>query len=147
MTVPSSRSKAFAPFDVVVVPFPYADRLAEKRRPAVVVNAPALHILETMRRIGRLAGLAAGEYKPSIVLPPEAGAWFRQNYPGFDQPFIFLNVSATSPERARNERRSIRSDIVPLTDGVRHEAALPDLGTTVLRRSARRTHRWMVHRA
>ena len=32
----------FATFDVVVVPFPYADRLAEKRRPAVVVSAPAL---------------------------------------------------------------------------------------------------------
>jgi mRNA interferase MazF len=28
------------PFDVVVVPFPYADRLAEKRRPAVVISAP-----------------------------------------------------------------------------------------------------------
>ena len=32
----------FAPFDVVVVPFPYADRLAEKRRPAIVVSAPVL---------------------------------------------------------------------------------------------------------
>jgi mRNA interferase MazF len=42
MTAPSNRFKAFAPFDVVVVPFPYADRLAEKRRPAIVVNAPAL---------------------------------------------------------------------------------------------------------
>lgn len=28
----------FAPFDVVVVPFPYADRLAEKRRPALIVS-------------------------------------------------------------------------------------------------------------
>lgn len=26
------------PFDIVVVPFPYADRLAEKRRPAVVIS-------------------------------------------------------------------------------------------------------------
>ena len=32
----------FAPYDVVVVPFPYADRLAEKRRPALVVSGPAL---------------------------------------------------------------------------------------------------------
>jgi mRNA interferase MazF len=32
----------FASFDIVVVPFPYADRLAEKRRPAVVVSAPEL---------------------------------------------------------------------------------------------------------
>jgi mRNA-degrading endonuclease toxin of MazEF toxin-antitoxin module len=44
--VPTNRSKAqtsaFAPFDVVVVPFPYTDRLAEKRRPAVVISAPEL---------------------------------------------------------------------------------------------------------
>lgn len=43
MSVPSRRSEkqadGFKPFDVVVVPFPYADRLAEKRRPAVVVSA------------------------------------------------------------------------------------------------------------
>lgn len=32
----------FAPYDVVVVPFPYADRLAEKRRPAIVISASAL---------------------------------------------------------------------------------------------------------
>src|SRR4051812_46639118 len=28
------------PFDIVVVPFPYADCVAEKRRPAVVISAP-----------------------------------------------------------------------------------------------------------
>ena len=33
---------SFAPFDVVVVPFPYSDKLAQKRRPALVVSAPAL---------------------------------------------------------------------------------------------------------
>ncbi len=27
-----------APFDLVVVPFPYSDRLAERRRPALVVS-------------------------------------------------------------------------------------------------------------
>ncbi len=32
----------FAPYDVVVVPFPYSDRLADKRRPAVVISSPAL---------------------------------------------------------------------------------------------------------
>lgn len=42
MSAPSNRSKVLAPFDVVVVPFPYADRLAEKRRPAIVVNSPQL---------------------------------------------------------------------------------------------------------
>ena len=32
----------YASFEIVIVPFPYADRLAEKRRPALVVSAPAL---------------------------------------------------------------------------------------------------------
>jgi mRNA interferase MazF len=34
----TSDAERFEPFDVVVVPFPYADRLAEKRRPALVVS-------------------------------------------------------------------------------------------------------------
>jgi mRNA interferase MazF len=33
---------SFVTFDIVVVPFPYSDRLAEKRRPALVVSAPTL---------------------------------------------------------------------------------------------------------
>jgi mRNA interferase MazF len=32
----------FAAFDIVVVPFPYADRLAEKRRPALIISGPKL---------------------------------------------------------------------------------------------------------
>jgi mRNA interferase MazF len=35
-------SESYAPFDVVVVPFPYSDRLAEKRRPALVVSSTDL---------------------------------------------------------------------------------------------------------
>ena len=42
MSRPSASSDMFAPYDVVVVPFPYADRLAEKRRPAIVISAPDL---------------------------------------------------------------------------------------------------------
>lgn len=37
-----ARPVSFAPFDVVVVPFPYSDVLAEKRRPAVLVSGPEL---------------------------------------------------------------------------------------------------------
>ena len=33
-----ATSERFDPFDIVVVPFPYADRLAEKRRPALVIS-------------------------------------------------------------------------------------------------------------
>ena len=34
----ASEDIRFDPFDIVVVPFPYADRLAEKRRPALVIS-------------------------------------------------------------------------------------------------------------
>lgn len=33
-----SDERHFDPFDIVVVPFPYADRLAEKRRPGLVIS-------------------------------------------------------------------------------------------------------------
>jgi mRNA interferase MazF len=36
--LPISEATTYAPGDVVVVPFPYSDRLAEKRRPALVVS-------------------------------------------------------------------------------------------------------------
>ena len=40
--MPTSERERFAAFDIVVVPFPYADRLAEKRRPALVISGPRL---------------------------------------------------------------------------------------------------------
>jgi mRNA interferase MazF len=40
-----TSSPVFKPWDVVVVPFPYSERLAEKRRPALVVSSAKLHRL------------------------------------------------------------------------------------------------------
>jgi mRNA interferase MazF len=37
-TPPPKQKDRFDAFDIVVVPFPYADRLAEKRRPALVIS-------------------------------------------------------------------------------------------------------------
>jgi mRNA interferase MazF len=34
----ASDDSRFDAFDIVVVPFPYADRLAEKRRPALIIS-------------------------------------------------------------------------------------------------------------
>ncbi|MBI5504588.1 MAG: type II toxin-antitoxin system PemK/MazF family toxin [Deltaproteobacteria bacterium] len=36
--MPTSEPSSYRPGDVVVVPFPYRDRFAEKRRPALVVS-------------------------------------------------------------------------------------------------------------
>lgn len=43
--MPTSDRAVFAAWDVVVVPFPYTDRLAEKRRPALVVSTRRLERL------------------------------------------------------------------------------------------------------
>ena len=40
--MPTSDRARFAAFEIVVVPFPYADKPAEKRRPALVVSGPKL---------------------------------------------------------------------------------------------------------
>jgi mRNA interferase MazF len=37
-TMTAEKEARYDPFDIVVVPFPYADRLAEKRRPALVIS-------------------------------------------------------------------------------------------------------------
>src|SRR4051812_7003181 len=44
-TKPMATSKSFQAYDVIVVPFPYVDRLAEKRRPALVISSAALATL------------------------------------------------------------------------------------------------------
>ena len=40
----TDRETRYDPFDVVVMPFPYADRLAEKRRPALVISSRKLAV-------------------------------------------------------------------------------------------------------
>jgi ADP-heptose:LPS heptosyltransferase len=62
------------------------------------IHDPHAHTVERMRRIGQLAGLQTGEYKPSLILTPGSIAWFRSNY-AWNRPFIFLNLSATHPNR------------------------------------------------
>ena len=67
-------------------------------RDAGAVCLPGLHRIDTMHAIGDLAALEPGEYKPSLVLRPESIQWFRDHYPR-QKPYIFLNISATGPDR------------------------------------------------
>lgn len=82
-TMPTSDAGGLPAGTVVVVPFPYSDRLAEKRRPAVIVSGPEVSAsgfvwiamitsarntaLATDVRIDDLP--AAGLSVPSVVRP------------------------------------------------------------------------------
>jgi ADP-heptose:LPS heptosyltransferase len=74
------------------------DNLRPFHRDVRSVYAPRTHKTEIMRRIGQLAGLKMGEYKPSLKLAPDSVQWFRQNHE-WQKPFIFLNISATAANR------------------------------------------------
>lgn len=75
-----------------------SDRFRPFDRDVRGVSVPGIHKVEAMRRIGQLAGLESGEYKPSLVLSPDSIQRFRQAH-HWPQPFILLNVSATDASR------------------------------------------------
>ena len=62
------------------------------------IYSPAIHKVEMMRRIGDLAELKPAEYRPHLTVPPSSIEWFRKTYTGY-VPFIFVNISATHPNR------------------------------------------------
>ncbi|MBY6240743.1 type II toxin-antitoxin system PemK/MazF family toxin [Methylosinus sp. Sm6] len=81
--MPISEPLRYLAGDVVVVPFPYADRFAEKRRPALVVSNEELQaagfiwvvMITTAQNSGMAHDIAiddlarAGLSRPSIVRP------------------------------------------------------------------------------
>jgi len=72
-----------------------SDRFQPFHRDVRSIDAPGLHKVEMMRRIGKLAGLESGEYKPSLIVGSKSIHEFRRNYPDWQKPFIFINLSAT----------------------------------------------------
>lgn len=71
---PTSSAVRFPAGSVVVVPFPYSDRLSEKRRPAIVVSAPEMErqgLLWILMVTTAKRGLGAGDIP--IDEPGDAG--------------------------------------------------------------------------
>jgi mRNA interferase MazF len=92
----------FDAFDIVVVPFPYADRLAEKRRPALVISnrklAPFGLIWVTM--------ITSAENAPwpcDVTIANAARA-------GLPAPSVVRTAKIACIEPARIERRAGRLD-------------------------------------
>jgi ADP-heptose:LPS heptosyltransferase len=114
------------------------------------VCAPDQHQTETMRRIGQLAGLDEGEYKPSLVLTEDSVDWFRRSH-AQDVPYIFLNVSATDAARmwpveqwARYVRGCELGDERILINGVpKHRAMVDELCRKLPRATAFQPRQFM----
>jgi mRNA interferase MazF len=102
--MPISDRERFAPFDIVVVPFPYADRLAEKRRPALVISGSRLapYGLVWVAMITS----AENEHWPSDVTVSDL------ERAGLSAPSVVRPAKIACLELARIERRAGRLDKV-----------------------------------
>ena len=108
-------SERFAAFDVVIVPFPYVDRFAEKRRPALVISARSLATYgvlwvamitsaenEPWRCDVPITDLeAAGLPAPSIVRPAKLAC--------IEPGRVLRRSGRLDPRAARQVARTIRS--------------------------------------
>jgi mRNA interferase MazF len=65
-----ATSKAKLAFgDIVVVPFPYADKLAEKRRPAIVVSDDHFNAKQTLVWVAMITSASQRPWPTDIPLP------------------------------------------------------------------------------
>lgn len=72
MKKPTAISKVDIKFgDIVVVPFPYADKLAEKRRPALVISSDAFNSRQSLIWVAMITSAENKSWADDIDLPLE----------------------------------------------------------------------------
>lgn len=98
----NSEPRRFSAFDIVVVPFPYADRLAEKRRPALVVSSAKLAPYDLVW----LAMITSADNEPW----PCDVAITDLDRAGLPAPSVVRPAKIACIEPARIERRAGRLD-------------------------------------
>ena len=98
----ASEGRRFDPFDIVVVPFPYADRLAEKRRPALVISNHKLAALGVIW----VAMITSADNEPwsSDVVITDLGR------AGLPAPSVVRTAKIACLEPSRVDRRAGRLD-------------------------------------
>lgn len=97
-----SDRKRFAAFDVVVVPFPYADRLAEKRRPALIVSGAKLTPYDLIW-VAMITSAENERWPCDVVIADLARA-------GLPAPSVVRTAKIACIEPARIERTAGRLD-------------------------------------
>ena len=96
------RQDRFAAFDIVVVPFPYADRLAEKRRPALVISNRKLTPFGLIW-VAMITSAANEPWSCDVTIANLARA-------GLPAPSVVRSAKIACIEPARIERRAGRLD-------------------------------------
>jgi mRNA interferase MazF len=100
----SEQKGRFDAFDIVVVPFPYADRLAEKRRPALVISSRKLAPFGLIW-VAMITSADNAPWSCDIAIGDLARA-------GLPAPSVVRCVKIACIEPARIERRAGRLDKV-----------------------------------
>ena len=97
-----SEPDRFDAFDIVVVPFPYADRLAEKRRPALVISNRRLAPFGLIW-VSMITSTANAPWSCDVTIANLARA-------GLPAPSVVHTAKIACIEPTRIERRAGRLD-------------------------------------
>jgi mRNA interferase MazF len=98
----TKTSERFDAFDIVVVPFPYADRLVEKRRPALVISNRRLAPYGLIW-VAMITSADNAPWSCDVVIPHLSRA-------GLPAPSVVRTAKIACIEPARIERRAGRLD-------------------------------------
>jgi mRNA interferase MazF len=109
--------------DVVIVPFPYADRLAEKRRPALVVNS------RDLERLGFLWVLMiTTSRQSSMARDCRVNDLEKAGLPA-DSVVRCAKIATIEPSRVLRKAGALNhDDLLSVFNGVRHFLADPSEG-------------------
>src|SRR5271156_5474957 len=109
--MPTSSLAFLRPGDVIVVPFPYSDRLAQKRRPALVVSNEKLHALGLIWAV-MITSAKNSSHPSDFALADLARAGL--NSPSTARPSKI--VSRSAPLSTAAERRLARACGAPFSN-------------------------------
>jgi mRNA interferase MazF len=91
-------SEVYAAFDIVLVPFPFSDRLAEKRRPAVVISTSQLQTRHGHVWLAMVTSAGRETWESDVVIDELAAT-------GLPAPSLVRTAKLTTAESARILRR------------------------------------------
>jgi mRNA interferase MazF len=103
MKKPTAISRLSLKFgDIVVVPFPYADKLAEKRRPALVVSSTAFNARQSLVWVVMITSADNKGWIDDVEFPLKGT--------GLSSPSVIRTSKIATIERSRIDRVSGKID-------------------------------------